>query len=632
MTAYILILTTCLSAPKSTLVEAPPSSKEVVEAEATARLQRTIKENEEQLEKLKVQKEDENSEYNKAQKAFNMFDAQREELTKQRDAIKGMNKPEELANLEKELAKVEEQWKAARERFTLALKERKALQEKMETLPQLIQKDKEALAKLLGEKKTEEKKTDTPTQTPTEKPTDQHTTPPTTPISLPTLPEKKTTQSPEVKKTEEKKDSPEIQKAKEQAKVKEEEANEAKEKAQTIEEQIEAIQKIIEADQQALETARQKSDLARKERDRLDKEGKHDPEKMAEVSNRIQQAVKEVRATTDHLNENQKRLTSLQQERIHVLQEAKKKTQQAEDAHKHLADLQNPYSLRNIVQWGLRTGPKLASVIIAMILLHCIVRWSSKRLIQFMARRGRKRGRWEKEDRAETLSGVFRNVGSLFIWGGGTLMSLDVLGVPIVPLMGGAAVLGLAVAFGAQNLVRDYFTGFMVLMEDQYAVNDCVRIGDQTGIVERISLRMTVIRDIEGVVHFIPHGTITTVSNYSHGWSRAVFNVGVSYRENVDEVMQILNQLSHEIRQDPIFGGMILEDAEMLGVDAFGDSSVVIKFFLKTRPLKQWKVKRELNRRIKHRFDELGIEIPFPHRTVYHRYEDMENEVERLVA
>jgi small conductance mechanosensitive channel len=179
----------------------------------------------------------------------------------------------------------------------------------------------------------------------------------------------------------------------------------------------------------------------------------------------------------------------------------------------------------------------------------------------------------------------------------------------------------LAVAFGAQNLIKDYFSGFMVLLEDQYGINDVVRIGSVAGQVEHISLRMTVLRDLEGVVHFVPHGTITTVSNMTHGWSRALFDVSVSYNEDLDYVIRVLMELAHELRKDPAYGPLMLDDPEMLGVDDLGASAVVIKFFIKTLPQQQWAVKREMLRRIKRRFDEMRIEIPYPHQTVYHRYD-----------
>ena len=202
-------------------------------------------------------------------------------------------------------------------------------------------------------------------------------------------------------------------------------------------------------------------------------------------------------------------------------------------------------------------------------------------------------------------------------------MILQEAGIPIAPLLGGAAVFGLAVAFGAQNLIRDYFYGFVILLENQYKLNDVVKIGDLSGQVEQITLRMTVLRDLEGRVHFIPNGQITAVTNMTHGWSRALFDIGVAYKEDVDRVMGVLEELGRtSSAATPNFGPMILDDPTMLGVDELADSAVVIKFFIKTRPLQQWNVKRELLRRIKNRFDELGIEIPFPHRTVYHRSDD----------
>ena len=210
-------------------------------------------------------------------------------------------------------------------------------------------------------------------------------------------------------------------------------------------------------------------------------------------------------------------------------------------------------------------------------------------------------------------------------------MIFEEIGIAVGPLMGGAAVFGLAVAFGAQNLIRDYFYGFVILFENQYKLNDVLKIGELSGQVEQISLRMTVLRDLEGNVHFIPNGKIDSVTNMTYGWSRAVIEIGVAYKEDVDHVMQVLLSLGTELREDPTFGQFILDAPEMLGVNELGDSCVAIRMLIKTKPLTQWRVKREMLRRTKRRFDELGIEIPFPHRTVYHRYEaetDQRHEVE----
>jgi small conductance mechanosensitive channel len=228
----------------------------------------------------------------------------------------------------------------------------------------------------------------------------------------------------------------------------------------------------------------------------------------------------------------------------------------------------------------------------------------------------------ERKNRAQTLVGAFRYAATVAVVVGGILTILQEIGVSVAPLLGGAAVVGLAVAFGTQNLIRDYFTGFLILMENQYGINDVIRIGGTSGTVERITLRTTVLRDLEGVVHFIPNGEIKQVSNLTHGWSRAVFEIGVAYKEDVDQVMKVLIEIGEHLREDETFANKIIDQPTMLGVDSFGDSAVVIKFFMKTRPLQQWEVKREMLRRIKMRFDELGIEIPFPHRTVFHRSED----------
>ena len=279
---------------------------------------------------------------------------------------------------------------------------------------------------------------------------------------------------------------------------------------------------------------------------------------------------------------------------------------------------ENPFTIANLVRWLSDHGPKLLTILICILVLSFLIRVSTRHLAKVVARTSSRGTAADRENRAITLVGVFRNSASIAFGVGGILMALDQVGIPIAPLMGGAAVFGLAVAFGAQNLVRDYFSGFMLLLEDQYGVNDVVKIGDASGSVEKITLRMTVLRDLEGAVHFIPHGSITQVTNMTHGWSRAVVDVGVAYKENPDRVIEVLASLAEEMRKDPKFGPLILDGPEMLGVDGLADSSVVIKFFLKTQAAQRWPVKRELLRRIKNRFDELGIEIPFPQRTIHY--------------
>ncbi len=223
----------------------------------------------------------------------------------------------------------------------------------------------------------------------------------------------------------------------------------------------------------------------------------------------------------------------------------------------------------------------------------------------------------EVEKRAETLGRIFKQVSLVIIGLVAGMLIMKELGFEIGPMIAGAGIAGLAIGFGAQNLVRDIITGFFLLLENQMRVGDVVEIAGKSGLVEQINLRTTVLRDLEGRVHTIPNGVIETVTNRTVGWSRIVIDVGVAYKENVDRVMEVLTEVGKSMEEDPAWKAKILEPLGVLGVDSFGSSSVDIRIMFKTVPLQQWTVGRELRRRIKNRFDELGIEIPFPHVTLY---------------
>lgn len=199
----------------------------------------------------------------------------------------------------------------------------------------------------------------------------------------------------------------------------------------------------------------------------------------------------------------------------------------------------------------------------------------------------------------------------------GAFVVLGQLGINLGPILAAAGILGLAVGFGAQTLVQDVISGFFLLVEDQVRVGDVVQIGDKGGLVERITLRLIVLRDVSGNVHYIRNGKVDIVTNMTKDYSRYVFDVGVAYKEDTDRVVEVLREIDASLRGDPEFGKHILEPIEILGVERFDDSAVVIRARTKTRPIQQWAVGREFNRRMKRRFDELGIEIPFPHRTIY---------------
>lgn len=219
--------------------------------------------------------------------------------------------------------------------------------------------------------------------------------------------------------------------------------------------------------------------------------------------------------------------------------------------------------------------------------------------------------------RTRTLLTVARNALMVVLTVVATLMVLSELGINIAPLLAGAGVVGLAIGFGAQRLVQDVINGAFILFQDLMSVGDVVKLGDKAGVVEALSIRTVRLRDLAGVVHTIPFSSIEGVSNLTREFSFHVFDIGIAYRENVDEVIDLIHDIGRELQADAEIGPLILEPLEVFGLDAFGDSAIVIKGRIKTRPIKQWAVGRAFNRLVKIRFDERGIEIPFPHTTLY---------------
>ena len=222
----------------------------------------------------------------------------------------------------------------------------------------------------------------------------------------------------------------------------------------------------------------------------------------------------------------------------------------------------------------------------------------------------------ERNKRIATLSGIAGKAVTVVVWGIALIMALREGGFDVMPLLAGAGVVGLAIGFGAQNLVRDVIGGVFLLIENQIRVGDVVSINGTGGAVQELNLRTTVLRDFEGVVHVFPNGAISTLANRTRTFSNYAFDVGVAYKEDPDRVMAVLRELGAELIEDPAWKDKILEPLEVLGLDRFADSAIIIKMRIKTDAGKQWAVGREMNRRIKQRFDQEGIEIPFPYRTL----------------
>ncbi|HEY1068751.1 MAG TPA: mechanosensitive ion channel domain-containing protein, partial [Pirellulales bacterium] len=424
----------------------------------------------------------------------------------------------------------------------------------------------------------------------------------------------------------------ELAKAETEAQAKQDEALQAEREAQSVSDRIAALDRDVALESKLLVGARKKSDIAYQTAQALEaeKEARRNagaPEsELAEMRANRRAAEKffsaaraEVAERVDRLNELQTQRADLQREELTALSAARAKQEEAKDAAQVVVQLKNPFAMHNVLDWLLNHGVRVGVILLVMFVLRWVLALASLRIVNLMIRSGGRGTKQEREDRANTLFGVFRNAVSVTIVVSGAIMVCEELGIAVGPLMGGAAVLGLAVAFGAQNLIRDYFYGFVILLENQYKLNDVLKIGELSGQVEQITLRMTVLRDLEGNVHFVPNGKIDSVTNMTHGWSRAVVEIQIAYREDAERVMSLLLEIAAEMRRDVKFGEMILEDAEMLGVESFGDSAVAIRFMVKTRPLSRWAVKRELLRRIKRRFAEQAVEIPFPQRVIHYR-------------
>lgn len=264
--------------------------------------------------------------------------------------------------------------------------------------------------------------------------------------------------------------------------------------------------------------------------------------------------------------------------------------------------------------WGTTSGIRVLIIGITMLVLLSLVKHVMARLRRVYEGALPSPGQIK---RADTLTHVLRDVARVFILAVGSMMILSEVGIDLKPLLAAAGLSGLAIGFGAQSLVKDIISGFFILLEDSVRVGDVVEVAGVGGLVEEVKLRTITLRDLSGNVHVVPNGIVDRVKNMTKHFSYYLFDVGVAYKENVDEVMVVLKEIAAEVQTDPLFSEDILEPLEMLGVDQFGDSAVVIKCRIKTKPIKQWRIGREMNRRIKNTFDAKGIEIPFPHRTIY---------------
>lgn len=223
----------------------------------------------------------------------------------------------------------------------------------------------------------------------------------------------------------------------------------------------------------------------------------------------------------------------------------------------------------------------------------------------------------EEKLREDTIITIISGALAILIWPIAAILIVGQAGVDITPLVAGAGVVGVALGFGAQSLVKDIISGLFLIIENQYKVGDVVALDDTTGLVERITLRVTVLRDLDGIVHHVPNGSIERTSNYSKDYSGINLNIGVGYDSDLDKVIGIINRVGEEMAKDKEWKAKIIEKPQFLRVDNFGDNSIDMKITGSVEPLKQWNVSGELRKRLKTAFDKEGIEIPFPQRVIH---------------
>jgi len=272
------------------------------------------------------------------------------------------------------------------------------------------------------------------------------------------------------------------------------------------------------------------------------------------------------------------------------------------------------------VKWVVNELPGILILTVIIFIAFKMVSFSFKKMRKVLSARAEKNNNVDTEEsvkRINTLTSILHMIIRIIIWAVYIMMVLQKFGTNIAPILASAGIIGLAVGFGAQELVRDFISGFFIILENQVRTGDIAILNGTAGLVEKVELRTITLRDFSGVVHIFQNGKINNVSNMTKDWSAMVFDIGVAYKENPQLVMDVMKEIGDELRDDPAFKDIIIEPIEIFGLDKFADSAIVIKARLKTKPSMQWAIGREYRKRLKDAFDARNIEIPFPHTTIY---------------
>jgi small conductance mechanosensitive channel len=529
--------------------------------------------------------------------------------------------PAEVSALRAELQEFEEDYDLFDTQTDLALTGEKTVREQSEALEEKIAKEKRALGELTGEIEIELPAAAAPIAE--AKPAEAGKSPPV-PIPLPVpipaaRPPRQETKSSSSMSAAQLEAHQALEQEERQVQIAKIALSEFVERKHALEEQIEFEEGLAETHVKELDNL--KRALAAFEA-RLQKYRETDA--PSEKIERLERGIRRISGFLEESHDGEEaraayiealheRHVRLDEEQLSVTADVDEQEQEAEKARRRIFWLESPVHPRNVAHWAKDRGPRMLMVIVAALFLLLLVRFSARGIARALVG-GRRGARGVGTGRADTLAFSFGRATRVIIMVLAVMLILQEAGIDITTVLGGAAILGVAIAFGAQDMMKDYFSGFLILLEDQYQLGDLITVSGITGTVESVNMRVTVLRDLEGRVHFVPNGSIDQVTNRTYGWGRPVFEVPVGYTEDVDRVIETLVDIAKELSQDPDWEGSIIGDPDMLGVDKLTDYGVVIKFMVKTQPDKLFAVRREMLRRIVKRFNELGIQITVPQR------------------
>jgi small conductance mechanosensitive channel len=531
--------------------------------------------------------------------------------------------PEEAAARRAEIEELDEDHALFDTQTDLALSAEKTIHEQIEALEEKIEKDEHALGRLTGEIAIE-----LPEEAPAAEPTGPAAPAEAAkrvlaPLPVPgpdAAPAPKPTKTSSAMTAAQLAAQRKLERAEREVEIAKLDLSEFVERKRALQHQIEFEEELAESDTKERENlerafeafaARLKkyreTDAARNKIERLERANRG-------ITDRVEELQKTGGARAEYIKSLEERLANLEEAELRVTAEVDEKQGEAVKVRRSVMWLESPIHPRNIADWAKERGPRILMVIAAAFFLLLFVRLSARRIARTFVVRRHRGDRGGGTGRADTLAFSFQSVLKVLIVLFGVLLVLQEAGVDIKTLLGGAAIIGVAIAFGAQDLMKDYFSGFLILLEDQYQLGDLVTIKGITGTVESVNMRVTVLRDLEGRVHFVPNGNIDQVTNRTYGWGRPVFEVPVGFDEDVDKVMETLVDVAKKLSEDPGWKGSIIGEPDMLGVDKFTDYGAVIKFMVKTQPDKLFVVRREMLRRVSKRFIEDGIRITVPQR------------------